>query len=73
MISGVILILLAEGLLLRSRPHMDWAGLFFVINAVYIPLLEEPVLKARFGREYEEYVMRVPRLIPRLRPWPGRE
>lgn len=71
MISGVILILLAEGLLLRSRPHINWAGLFFLINAVYIPLLEEPLLRARFGRGYEEYMANVPRLIPRLQPWAG--
>jgi len=40
-------------------------------NAVYIPLLEEPMLKARFGEEYEEYMKGVPRLIPRLQPWRG--
>lgn len=69
MISGVMLMLIAEGLLLRSLPHLEWAGLFFVINAVYIPLLEEPRLKARFGRGYEEYMNAVPRLLPRLRAW----
>jgi protein-S-isoprenylcysteine O-methyltransferase Ste14 len=50
-------------------PHLQWAGLFFVINAVYIPLLEEPVLQARFGEEYRKYRKAVPRLIPRARPW----
>jgi protein-S-isoprenylcysteine O-methyltransferase Ste14 len=69
MITGVILLLIAEGLLLRSMPHLQWAGLFFVINAVYIPLLEEPVLQARFGEEYRKYRKAVPRLIPRARPW----
>lgn len=72
MISGVLLLLVAEGLLLRSVPHLSWAGLFFLVNAVYIPLLEEPALRARFGRDYEEYARAVPRLVPRLRPWrPG--
>ena len=69
MISGVILLLLAEGLLLRSMPHLEWAGIFFLINAIYIPLLEEPLLRAKFGQQYEEYRKGVPRLIPRLRPW----
>lgn len=74
MISGVVLLLLGEGLLLRSLPHLEWAGLFAVMNAVYIPLFEEPGLKARFGREYEEYMRRVPRLIPRGSPWrPGED
>jgi protein-S-isoprenylcysteine O-methyltransferase Ste14 len=69
MITGVVLLLIAEGLLLRSMPHLQWAGLFFVINAVYIPLLEEPMLQARFGEGYERYRKEVPRLIPRARPW----
>ena len=73
MISGVILILIAEAMLLRSFSHLEWAGLFFVINAIYIPLLEEPMLRARFGEEYEVYTQHVPRLIPRIRPYDGKE
>lgn len=71
MISGVLLILVAEALILRSMPHLGWAGIFFLINATYIPLLEEPALEARFGREFEEYKEHVPRMIPRPRPWRG--
>lgn len=72
MISGVILFLLGEGLVLRSGPHLLWAGIFFVVNSIYIPLLEEPQLRSRFGTDYEEYRKAVPRLLPRLRPWrPG--
>lgn len=69
MISGVILLLLGEGLVLRSVPHLLWTGVFFVINSIYIPLLEEPRLRSRFGSDYEEYRRAVPRLLPRLRPW----
>ena len=71
MISGVVLLLFAEALVLRSSPHLQWAGLFLLINAVYIPLFEEPQLKRRFGDEYEEYRSNVPRLIPRVRGWSG--
>jgi protein-S-isoprenylcysteine O-methyltransferase Ste14 len=72
MISGVLLVLLGEALVLRSRSHFLWAGTFFAINAVYIPLLEEPDLEGRFGESYREYRRHVPRLLPRLRPWnPG--
>lgn len=67
MISGVLLILLGEAAVLLSKPHLLWALTFFTINAVYIPLIEEPVLKARFGAEYDEYCRQVPRLLPRLR------
>ena len=68
MISGVILILFGEALLILSRAHFMWALTFFAINAVYIPLFEEPQLAGRFGEDYEEYRRNVPRLVPRLRP-----
>jgi protein-S-isoprenylcysteine O-methyltransferase Ste14 len=71
MISGVLLVLIGEGLALRSMPHLAWAALFAVINAAYMPLLEEPGLRARFGAEYDVYARHVPRLIPRARPWRG--
>lgn len=71
MISGVVLILTAEALVLRSISHAGWAVIFAAVNATYIPLWEEPRLAARFGRAYEEYRWHVPRLIPRLRPWRG--
>jgi protein-S-isoprenylcysteine O-methyltransferase Ste14 len=69
MISGVVFVLFGEALVLRSRPHFVWALLFFAINCVYIPLLEEPMLADRFGADYRTYCRHVPRLIPRLRPW----
>ena len=69
MISGVILVLLGEGLVLLSRTHLTWALIFLGVNAVYIPLLEEPDLAHRFGAEYREYCRHVPRLLPRWRPW----
>jgi protein-S-isoprenylcysteine O-methyltransferase Ste14 len=71
MISGVILLLLGESLLLRSAPHLEWALMFALFNAVYIPLLEEARLRARFGDDYRAYARQVPRLIPRSTPWRG--
>ena len=72
MISGVVFVLVGQALLLLSRPHANWALTVFVINAIYIPLLEEPMLRARFGASYDEYCKQVPRLLPRLRPVQGR-
>lgn len=71
MISGVVFVLFGEALLLLSRPHVTWAITFLVINAIYIPLLEEPQLRERFGAAYDEYCRHVPRLLPRLRPFKG--
>lgn len=69
MISGVVFVLVAEAMLLRSTPHALWALVFLAINLVYIPLLEEPLLRLRFGEAYREYCRHVPRIFPRLRPW----
>lgn len=69
MISGVLFILLAEALLTGSRRVLVWFILFLTINLVYIPLLEEPGLVARFGERYRLYKKSVPRWLPRLKPW----
>ena len=69
MISGVFLVVLGQACILRARPLAVWAAVFALINAVYIPLLEEPMLVARFGEAYTKYLRSVPRFIPRLRPW----
>jgi protein-S-isoprenylcysteine O-methyltransferase Ste14 len=69
MISGVVFVLFGEALVLRSPPHAAWAAAFLVINLIYIPVLEEPMLEARFGEPYREYRRNVPRIFPRLRPW----
>jgi protein-S-isoprenylcysteine O-methyltransferase Ste14 len=68
MISGVIFTLLGEALLLESLPHAMWAALFIAINLIYIPLIEEPQLEARFGEPYQHYQQQVPRFLPRLHP-----
>ena len=69
MISGVILFLCGEAALLLSLPLAAWALTFLAMNAVWIPLVEEPQLERRFGDSYREYCEHVPRVIPRLRPW----
>lgn len=69
MISGVVFVLAGEAMLLASRPHAMWALIFLGINVVYIPLLEEPLLRLRFGEEYRQYCRHVPRIFPRFRPW----
>lgn len=69
MISGVVLILLAESLFLRSMPHLMWTVMFLSFNLIYIPALEEPQLEERFGEAYRVYKRNVPRFLPRLSPW----
>ncbi len=69
MISSVLLTLLGEAALLGSLSVLVWAGIFFLANALYIPLIEERGLESRFGEDYRAYRENVPRWIPRLRAW----
>ena len=72
MISGVACSLLGEAATFGSRPLLIWFAVFVGANAVWMPLVEEPGLRRRFGEEYERYRANVPAWLPRLRPWdPG--
>ncbi len=69
MIGGVLFCLLGEAALLGSWPLLVWFALAAAVNAIYMPLVEEPGLVRRYGADYERYRAAVPRWIPRLRPW----
>jgi protein-S-isoprenylcysteine O-methyltransferase Ste14 len=69
MISGVIFITFGEAMALRSMPHAGWALAFVLMNLVWIPVFEEPVLTAMFGDDYRRYRRHVPRFIPRMHPY----
>ena len=71
MISGVFFVLLGEAILAASLALLGWFVAFVVLNAVYIPLAEEPGLMKRFGEDYPAYKQNVPRWVPRLTPWEG--
>lgn len=69
MISGVCCVLLGESLLFASTYMALWFALFALANLIYLPLVEEPKLKKRFGEDYEQYKRNVPRWFPRRSPW----
>ena len=69
MISGLLFILLAEALFFGSLPLWGLLAFAFILNSVYIPLVEERGLEKRFGDEYRRYKQHVPRWIPRPTPW----
>lgn len=70
MISGVLFVVLGEAVVAASLPLLGLFTLAVIVNAVYIPLSEEPGLAKRFGDDYLTYKQNVPRWIPRLTPWP---
>ena len=67
MISALGFVLLGEVAVLGSQWVLILFVWFVIVNAIYIPLLEEPRLARRFGAQYEEYRRAVPRWIPRSR------
>jgi protein-S-isoprenylcysteine O-methyltransferase Ste14 len=69
MISGVLCILLGEAVLLGSVALLVWFAAVFAVNAVYMPLVEEPGLVRRFGGDYETYRAHVRRWVPSPRAW----
>jgi protein-S-isoprenylcysteine O-methyltransferase Ste14 len=69
MISGVLLLLAAQALFFSSWAVAGWLLVFFLANALYLPLIEEKGLERRFGTRYLQYKANVPRWIPRIRPW----
>jgi protein-S-isoprenylcysteine O-methyltransferase Ste14 len=71
MISGVALVLAGEALVFGATGIAVELAAFVAINAVYLPLVEEPALMRRFGADYERFAEHVPRWLPRLTPWEG--
>jgi protein-S-isoprenylcysteine O-methyltransferase Ste14 len=69
MISGVLCILLGEAVICGSLALLYWFGFFVLLNAIYIPLFEEPQLMQRFGEDYILYKQNVPRWLPRWTAW----
>jgi len=69
MIVGVLAVVLGEAALFGSPALAIWAVVFFAVNAVWFPLVEEPGLVQRFGQDYETYRRHVPRWLPRRTPW----
>ena len=69
MISGVLFLLLGEATLLGSPALLVWFSVVAAVNAIHMPLVEEPGLVRRYGAAYERYRAAVPRWLPRLRPW----
>ena len=69
MISGVLAVLLGEAAIFASVPLLLWFAGVFAVNALYLPLVEEPGLRKRFGADYDAYRANVPRWLPRISPW----
>jgi protein-S-isoprenylcysteine O-methyltransferase Ste14 len=70
---GVFLVMLGEGLALRSIGMLGFALIAALLHLFYIPMSEERGLERRFGQAYRNYKAHVPRWIPRWTPWTPEE
>ncbi len=59
-------VMLGEALAFRSVALAEIGCVFFAFAALFVIVYEEPVLRHKFGAEYEAYCRRVPRWIPRF-------
>src|SRR6266849_4250411 len=64
---SVAFVMLGEAAVFHSLVLAELAAAFFAGVNVFVLLYEEPVLRRKFGAEYEEYCRRVPRWLPRIK------
>jgi protein-S-isoprenylcysteine O-methyltransferase Ste14 len=71
MYLAVLATVVGQGLLL-GQPRLLWyAAILAAVFVTFVRIYEEPVLRERYGAEYEAYCRAVPGWWPRLRPWNG--
>ena len=69
MITGVLISLLGESIILSNIAVFFWFLIALIGNHIYFIKSEEPGLVKRFGDDYITYRENVPRWIPRRTPW----
>jgi protein-S-isoprenylcysteine O-methyltransferase Ste14 len=68
MYVGVSLLIFGQGLLFGSVRLLEYGLLVWLAFFTFVVLYEEPALYRKFGKEYEDFCLRVPGWIPRLKP-----
>jgi protein-S-isoprenylcysteine O-methyltransferase Ste14 len=71
MYVAVLCTIFGQALLFASGPLVLYGAAVWLLFHSFVALYEEPVLRARYGAEYDAFCAAVPRWIPRLRPWYG--
>jgi protein-S-isoprenylcysteine O-methyltransferase Ste14 len=68
---GGLLLLVGQAILFKSFGFLIYGAVLFFLFHLLVVLVEERMLKEKFGELYEQYCRSVPRWIPRLRPFRG--
>ena len=64
---GLFLILFGEAVLFMSAVLLVYSLLWLLVLNLIVVFIEEPSLRRRFGDSYDDYLVSVPRWIPRLK------
>src|SRR2546425_10134751 len=65
MYLGVLLVVTAWALAFRSSAVLEYGAAVALAFHLFVILVEEPLLRRRFGAAYESYSRAVPRWLPR--------
>ncbi len=68
MYVAVLSLIFGQGLLFGNVGLLEYGIVVWLGFFAFVRLYEEPTLRSKFGKEYEDYCARVRRWIPRLRP-----
>ncbi len=68
MYVGVVAAIFGQALTFLDPWILVYGVLAWAVMASFVHWYEEPVLRERYGRQYEDYCRRVPAWVPRLRP-----
>ena len=68
MYVAVLLLIFGQGLLFGSVRLLGYGLAVWLAFFAFVLLYEEPALRRKFGKEYEEFCVHVPRWVPRLKP-----
>ena len=71
MYVAVLTIILSEAILFHSLSVVGYALAFGTFLLLWVPFVEEPLLREQFGESYETYLHTVPRWLPRRSPRRG--
>lgn len=69
MYVAVVSLIIGQGLLFGSVQVLEYGVAVFVAFHLFVLLYEEPVLREKFGGEYDEYRKNVRRWWPRVKGW----
>jgi protein-S-isoprenylcysteine O-methyltransferase Ste14 len=68
MYVAVLLLIFGQGLLFGSARLLEYGLIVWLGFFAFAVLYEEPALRRKFGEEYRDFCVHVPRWIPRLKP-----